>query len=35
LLGHSKLETTSRYAQVATNLLREVISPLDGLDSPT
>ena len=35
LLGHSKLETTSRYAQVATNLLREVISPLDDLDSPT
>ena len=34
LLGHSKLETTSRYAQVATSLLREVISPLDGLDSP-
>ena len=33
LLGHSKLETTSRYAQVATNLLREVISPLDVLDS--
>ena len=35
LLGHSKLETTSRYAQVATNLLREVISPLDDLDSST
>ena len=32
LLGHSKLETTSRYAQVATSLLREVISPLDNLD---
>jgi site-specific recombinase XerD len=31
LLGHSKLETTSRYAQVATSLLREVISPLDNL----
>ncbi|HHA18803.1 MAG TPA: integrase, partial [Methylophaga sp.] len=35
LLGHSKLETTSRYAQVATSLLREVISPLDKLDSST
>jgi len=31
LLGHSKLETTSRYVQVATSLLREVISPLDNL----
>ena len=31
LLGHSKLETTSHYAQVATNLLRTVTSPLDNL----
>jgi integrase/recombinase XerD len=31
LLGHSKLETTSHYAQVATNLLRTVTSPLDHL----
>ena len=31
LLGHSKLETTSHYAQVATNLLRTVTSPLDSL----
>jgi site-specific recombinase XerD len=29
LLGHKKLETTSMYAQVATDLLRSVISPLD------
>jgi integrase/recombinase XerD len=29
LLGHKKLETTSLYAQVATDLLRSVISPLD------
>lgn len=29
LLGHKKLETTARYTQVATDLLREVISPLD------
>jgi site-specific recombinase XerD len=31
LLGHKKLETTALYAQVATGLLREVISPLDTL----
>jgi hypothetical protein len=30
-LGHSKLDTTARYAQVATNLLRTVTSPLDHL----
>ncbi len=29
LLGHAKLDTTARYAQVATNLLRSVESPLD------
>ena len=33
LLGHKKLETTALYAQVATDLLREVISPLER--SPT
>ena len=27
LLGHKKLETTALYAQVATDLLREVVSP--------
>jgi len=31
LLGHKKLETTALYAQVATEVLREVISPLEGL----
>jgi site-specific recombinase XerC len=31
LLGHKKLETTALYAQVATGLLREVISPLERL----
>ena len=34
LLGHKKLETTALYAQVATDLLREVISPLDKLEAP-
>ena len=34
LLGHKKLETTALYAQVATEVLREVISPLEGLPSP-
>jgi site-specific recombinase XerD len=32
MLGHKKLETTALYAQVATDILREVVSPLDGLD---
>ena len=31
LLGHKKLETTSLYAQVATDMLREVISPIKTL----
>ena len=31
LLGHRKLDTTARYVQVATDLLREVISPLEAL----
>jgi len=29
LLGHKKLETTAMYAQVATDLLRSVIGPLE------
>ena len=29
LLGHKKLETTALYTQVATEVLREVISPLE------
>jgi len=31
LLGHKKLETTSLYAQVATDVLRKISSPLDRL----
>ena len=34
LLGHKKLETTALYAQVATEVLREVVSPLDSLRPP-
>ncbi len=29
--NHAKLDTTARYTQVATNLIREVMSPLDRL----
>jgi integrase/recombinase XerD len=35
LLGHSKIETTTRYTQVATNLLKQANSPLDSLTLPT
>jgi integrase/recombinase XerD len=31
LLGHKKLVTTALYAQVATDILREVVSPLETL----
>ena len=31
LLGHAQLETTARYTKVATNIIREVMSPLDRL----
>ena len=30
-LGHAKLESTALYAQVATNTIRAVMSPLDRL----
>jgi len=31
LLGHAKLDTTARYTQVAVNMLRTVMSPLERL----
>lgn len=34
LLGHKKLETTVTYTHVANDVLRQVISPLDGLRAP-
>jgi len=34
LLGHKKLETTALYTQVATEILRKVISPLECLHPP-
>ena len=33
VLGHSKLDTTARYAHVASKVLREMASPLDQLTS--
>jgi site-specific recombinase XerD len=35
LLGHSKIETTTRYTQVANSVLQEVTSPLDTLNPAT
>jgi site-specific recombinase XerD len=35
LLGHKRLETTALYAQVATDVLREVVSPLETLKLST
>ena len=32
LLGHQRLDTTAHYVQVATDVLREVISPLETLE---
>jgi integrase/recombinase XerD len=31
LLGHQRLDTTAHYVQVATAILREVVSPLESL----
>jgi site-specific recombinase XerD len=33
LLGHKRLDTTAHYTQVATEMLREVISPLEDIPS--
>jgi site-specific recombinase XerD len=33
MLGHKKLETTSVYTHVATEVLREVVSPLENLST--
>jgi len=35
LLGHSKIDTTCRYTQVAATVLHEVISPLEMLHPPS
>jgi integrase len=35
LLGHHKLETTARYARVATGMISAVESPLDDLGTST
>ena len=32
LLEHKKLDTTALYTQVATDILREVVSPLENLN---
>jgi site-specific recombinase XerD len=32
LLGHCKIETTTRYTQVANSVLQEITSPLDKLN---
>lgn len=34
MLGHKKIETTTVYAHVATEVLREVVSPLEVLPTP-
>jgi len=34
LLGHSKLEATARYTQVATGMISSVESPFDLLSQP-
>ena len=31
LLGHAKLDTTALYTRIATNTIRDIMSPLDRL----
>ena len=33
LLGHKRLDTTAQYVQVVTDILREVMSPLESLQA--
>jgi integrase/recombinase XerD len=33
LLGHKRLDTTAQYVQVATDILREVMSPLESIQA--
>jgi len=34
LLGHKKLNTTAHYTQVATEVLHQVVSPIEGQRTP-
>ena len=34
LLGHKKIDTTTVYTHVATQLLREVVSPIESARTP-
>jgi site-specific recombinase XerD len=34
LLGHSRIETTARYASVSPRVVAATVSPLDKLDQP-
>ena len=34
LLGHKKIDTTTVYTHVATEVLREVVSPIESLRTP-
>jgi site-specific recombinase XerD len=34
VLGHDKLDTTARYARVATGLIATITSPLEHLQMP-
>jgi site-specific recombinase XerD len=35
LLGHSRIDTTARYAQVSPQVVAATVSPLDNLDRNT